>query len=162
MATSHHYNPQKVRNQNPRLHSASLRTDDLGSMAKMLNKLSFQGVEISKSAGATISTVAVILLNHSNTCSTGPKAFAAGTYIIRMDQPLRGYAKAEMEVQTYPVGILNYAYAGGPAVGVVPYDVTSWTMPMAMGVPSYNITDPSILTVPMSLVTNGQDRWRNS
>jgi hypothetical protein len=69
-----------------------------------------------------------------------------------MDQPLRGYAKTEMEVQTYPVGLLNYAYAGGPAVEVVPYDVTSWTMPMAMGVPSYNVTDPSIFNVPVSRV----------
>ncbi len=129
---------------------------DLGTMAKMLNSLSFQGVEISKSTGAfdiggvgnpTCSIIA-------NTCSTGSTHFATGTYVIRMDQPLRGYAKAEMEVQTYPVGMLNYAYAGGPAVGVVPYDVTSWTLPMAMGVTSYNVTDPAILGVSMSLLKN--------
>jgi hypothetical protein len=120
---------------------------DLGSMAKMLDKLSFQGVEISQATSDfTISACSII----ANSC--GSKDFKAGDYVIRMDQPLRGYAKTEMEVETYPVGILNYAYAGGPTVGVVPYDVTSWTMPMAMGVPSYNVTDTSILSIPVTRV----------
>jgi len=127
---------------------------DLGTMAKMLNHLTFQAIEVSKATNAfTISSYCSII---ANTCSTTPKTFAAGSYIIRMDQPMRAMAKGLMETQTYPTGILKYMYGGGAGgdtntVGVVPYDVTAWTIPMAMGITTYNVTDPTIFNVPMTL-----------
>jgi hypothetical protein len=55
--------------------------------------------------------------------------YPAASYVIRMDQPNRAYAKTLLERQTYPARRL---LGGGPTER--PYDVTGWTLPLQMGV----------------------------
>lgn len=99
---------------------------DPGTMAKMLNRLITQGVEVHVAKKAF---------------EAGGAEYPAGTYIIRMDQPYRGYAKTLLEVQYYGKD------------WPTPYDVTAWTLPYMMGVKTMQIDDPAVLSVPMSLVS---------
>jgi hypothetical protein len=57
------------------------------------------------------------------------KSYAAGTYIVRLDQPYRSFAKTVLEVQHYPQ---IQQYPGGPLQR--PYDVTAQTLPLLFGV----------------------------
>ncbi len=54
---------------------------------------------------------------------------ADGGYVIPMNQPYSGYAKALLERQQYPNDLM---YPGGPPKR--PYDVTAHTLPLLMGV----------------------------
>ena len=54
---------------------------------------------------------------------------AEGDYVIPMQQPYSGYAKALLERQQYPNDLL---YPGGPPKR--PYDVTAHTLPLLFGV----------------------------
>jgi hypothetical protein len=68
--------------------------------------------------------------------------YAAGSWVILMDQPFSGLVKELFEVQHYPQAILN---SGGDSSGkpvTLPYDVTGWTLPMQMGVRADAVTDP--------------------
>lgn len=57
------------------------------------------------------------------------KSYAAGTYIVELDQPYRSFAKTVMERQKYPD---IREYPGGPPQR--PYDVTGTTVPLFYGV----------------------------
>lgn len=76
---------------------------DPGATRRMLETLEFGAVEI--------------------------KQNAAGDYVIPMQQPYSGYAKAFLERQSYPNLRL---YPGGPPQR--PYDVTAHTLPLLFGV----------------------------
>jgi len=76
---------------------------DPGATRRMLETLAFGAVEISQDA--------------------------AGDYVIPMQQPYSGYAKALLERQNYPSLRL---YPGGPPQR--PYDVTAHTLPLLFGV----------------------------
>lgn len=76
---------------------------DPGATRRMLTTLAFGSVEI--------------------------KQDAAGDYVIPMQQPYSGYAKALLERQDYPNLRL---YPGGPPQR--PYDVTAHTLPLLFGV----------------------------
>jgi Zinc carboxypeptidase len=76
---------------------------DPGATRKMLETLSLGAVEISRDS--------------------------AGDYVIPMQQPYSGYAKALLERQHYPNLSL---YPGGPPQR--PYDVTAHTLPLLFGV----------------------------
>ncbi|BBC73387.1 conserved hypothetical protein [Altererythrobacter sp. B11] len=60
----------------------------------------------------------------------GGADYAAGSWVIRTDQPFAGLATELLEPQSYPDAILNGE--GSPAM--LPYDVTGWTLPLQMGV----------------------------
>jgi hypothetical protein len=134
-------------------------TPDPGRAAKMLNTLIRQDVEVDEvNATFTVSNACSI---NQNTC--GSQSFLAGSYVVRMNQPLRGYAKTLLELQDYPtnvedengVALGNGVTSDEPMNGGVslPYDITGWTEPLVMGVQTYNVTDPSVLKVPMYLVS---------
>jgi Zinc carboxypeptidase len=76
---------------------------DPGATRRMLQTLAFGAVEIDRNS--------------------------AGDYVIPMNQPYSGYAKALLEPQHYPNLLL---YPGGPPQR--PYDVTAHTLPLLFGV----------------------------
>jgi len=113
-----------------------LEQRDPGSARKLLETLAFGLVEIEKTAES---------------------------YLIRMQQPYSGWAKALLEKQDYPDLRL---YPGGPPKR--PYDVTAHTLPMLMGVdvkPVMSWAAPSAMaadyTFPAKPLSAGNgDTWK--
>lgn len=61
--------------------------------------------------------------------TAGGRQFAAGSYVVPMNQPYASFAQSMLERQDYPD---MRAYPGGPPVR--PYDVTAHTLPLLMNV----------------------------
>ena len=95
---------------------------DPGSSRKMLELLSYGLVDIERA---------------SSEFEAGGKRYAAGSYVIRMQQPYSGYAKTLLERQHYPDLRL---YPDGPPKR--PYDVTAQTLPLLMGVAADRLEKP--------------------
>ena len=85
--------------------------------------------------------------------SAGGKTFAAGSYVVRLDQPYRAHAKDLLEVQRFPK---MEQWPGGPPER--PYDVAGWTLPLQMGVTVVPVDQP--LAVDAPLVTDASPRVR--
>jgi hypothetical protein len=66
--------------------------------------------------------------------------FAAGSFVVRMDQPYRAHAKDLLEVQRFPA---MEQWPGGPPER--PYDVAGWTLPLQMGVRVVRIDSPLVV-----------------
>jgi hypothetical protein len=121
----------------------------------MLELLSFGDVQVERASEAF---------------TAAGKQYAAGSYIIRMQQPSSSYAKTLLERQHYPDLRM---YPGGPPQR--PYDVTAQTLPLLMGVATDTIETPFTasskpanafefeLTAPRSegtLPASDNDSWR--
>jgi hypothetical protein len=63
--------------------------------------------------------------------------YAKGSYIVRLDQPYRAFARTVLEVQHYPD---LRQYPGGPPQR--PYDVTAQTLPLLFGVTVAAVQQP--------------------
>ncbi len=122
---------------------------DAGAARKMLELLSFGGVEVERVSDAF---------------SVQGKRYGDGSYIVRMQQPDSSYAKTLLERQHYPDLRL---FRGGPPQR--PYDVTAQTLPLLMGVETDTV-DASF-TVPSKLAQSfefdgaapgGTDYWRTA
>ena len=96
------------------------------NVADMVNDLRHQGLEISTANAAF---------------TAGGVNVAAGDYIIRADQPYRTLADLYLSIQNYP--------AANPR----PYDDTGWTMQYMRNVQLKTVSDKSILSQPMTLLT---------
>jgi hypothetical protein len=94
---------------------------DPGGAKKMLETLAMGEVEIERAV---------------EPFSADGKQYAAGSYVIHMQQPFSGWAKTLLERQDYPDLRL---YPGGPPKR--PYDVTAQTLPMQMGVDTVTVKD---------------------
>ena len=70
-------------------------------------------------------------------------AVSEGDYVIRLDQPYRDFAHMLMDVQHYPESGEQVAYIRGGM---------AWTFPMMHNVKAYEIDDPAILDLNMSLI----------
>ncbi|HUD31344.1 MAG TPA: M14 family zinc carboxypeptidase [Novosphingobium sp.] len=68
----------------------------------------------------------------------GGQTYAAGSWVVPMDQPFAGLARELFDKQKYPDAILGGD--GNPAD--LPYDVTGWTLPMQMGVKVDRVEQP--------------------
>jgi hypothetical protein len=93
-------------------------------MANLLNLLMTQGVEVHKT---------------EEEFRVNEESFPKGSYLIRMDQPYRTYAKTMLEVQKFPERF--------PA----PFDDTGWTLGYMHGVKTARVYDQSILDIPVTL-----------
>jgi len=65
-------------------------------------------------------------------------SYAAGSWVIPMDQPFAGLAKELFERQRYPDEI----DLGTSKAIDLPYDVTGWTLPLQMGISVDALSDP--------------------
>jgi Zinc carboxypeptidase len=71
-----------------------------------------------------------------------PVKIAAGSYVVRMDQPYSRMADMLLDTQYYNINDPR------------PYDDTGWTMGPLTNVKTLRVTDTSILKVPMKLVAD--------
>jgi hypothetical protein len=70
-------------------------------------------------------------------------SFAAGTYVVRMDQPYRGYALDLLTAQKFPAGKTPYE----------PYDDVAWALPATLGVEVKPIGDVAVRGVAVHPLT---------
>ncbi len=91
---------------------------DRRRVAQMIDLLRSQGIEVSR-------------LTSSVTLKEG--TFAAGTYLVRLDQPYRNYAVDLLAPQKFPV---DAEYQ--------PYDDISWALPVHYGVTCTPIADEAV------------------
>ena len=66
---------------------------------------------------------------------------AAGSYVVRLDQPYRPLALVLLDKQNFPEG------------ANAPYDDTGWTLPFMHNVTAHKVSDAAILDAGMSLIT---------
>jgi hypothetical protein len=68
----------------------------------------------------------------------GGKTYAAGSWVIPMNQPFAGLVQELFERQKYPDAVLSGV--GGNAAPL-PYDTTGWTLPLQFGVDAQPISE---------------------
>jgi hypothetical protein len=121
--------------------------DDRARLAAMLNLLRAHGIEVSRArqafeipgeAGRPGSPG-----DEDREAGELARGFPAGTFVVRLDQPYRGYAADLLEPQKYPAEAAPYE----------PYDDVSWALPVHFGVEAVRVDDPSIRAVPVDPVT---------
>ena len=96
-----------------------------GQVARLLELLDLQGVEIHRS---------------DKEFKIGKQAFPRGSYIIRMDQPYSRMADMMLDRQYFNISDPR------------PYDDVGWTMGPLYNVQTVRVEDTSILSQPMSMV----------
>ncbi len=109
---------------------------DRRRLATMVNLLRAHGIEVSRSREAF---------------KVKEGDFPAGTFVVRMDQPYRGFALDLLLPQQYPIDEARYP----------PLDVVSWALPVALDLKTTVIGDESVKNV--AVVAVAEDvRYRGS
>jgi hypothetical protein len=106
--------------------------DDQGDrrrVAQMVNLLLTHGIEVSR-AGAAF--------------KIEEGEFAAGTYVVKLDQPYRNYAVDLLLPQEFP-----------PDTPYEPYDDVSWSLPVHYGVEAKRIDDAKVKDVVLTPIQAG-------
>jgi len=104
------------------------KQDDRRRLAAMVNLLRAHGIEVSRASEAF---------------KVKEGEFPAGTYVVRMDQPYRGYALDLLLPQVYPADKAPY-----PA-----YDDVAWSLPVAMSIETTVVEDEAVRRVPLVRLT---------
>lgn len=99
---------------------------DMTKAAELVKIMRFQRVEVGIA---------------SDPVKVGDSTYAAGSYIIKLDQPYGRLAKNLLEKQDYPDARLRT------------YDDSGWSMGYAMGVDVFAVDDPEILKAKVTPVT---------
>jgi len=102
---------------------------DRDRLAALVNLLRAHGIEVSRSTEAF---------------EAGDKALPAGTFVVRMDQPYRGYAVDLLLPQKYPIDETEYR----------PYDDVTFSLAISFGVDVVAVKDPSVRELATELVTS--------
>jgi Zinc carboxypeptidase len=95
--------------------------------ADMVNLMRMQGIEVHRA---------------TKEFSVKDQKYAAGSYIVRMDQPYSRMADMLLDTQYYNVNDPN------------PYDDTGWTMGPMRNVKTVRVVDKSVLDAPATLITS--------
>ncbi len=148
----------KARTEGPAAYVLSAETPRPGTQAELLRVLQKQHVEISRANQPFTVTVPVRKgpagaarpaagdsagRGATDTSSkTTSRAFPAGSYIVRMDQPYSRIADA----------LLDYQYWSPDDPQKTPYDDTGWTLPEGFGVEAVRVVDQKVLDVPVTRV----------
>jgi len=106
---------------------------DMTRVAELVNILRTQRIEI----GVATKPIKV-----------GDSTYAAGSYVIKRDQPYGRLAKNLLEKQNYPDSRL------------ATYDDSGWTMGLALNVRVVEVADSSILSAPVTLVDKAKAAGR--
>jgi hypothetical protein len=104
------------------------KQDDRRRLADMINLLRAHGIEVTRASAAF---------------KVKEGEFPAGTFLVKMEQPYRGYALDLLLPQKYPVDKAPYEA----------YDDVAWALPVSMGVETKTIEDESVRRVSGSLVS---------
>jgi len=99
---------------------------DRGRVTQMVNLLLTQGIEVSRATAPF---------------KVEEGEFAAGTYVVRLDQPYRNYAVDLLVPQEFPA---DTPYE--------PYDDVSWALPVHYGLEAKRIDDAKVRDVPVAPV----------
>src|SRR6185503_15972112 len=102
--------------------------DDRRRLAALVNLLRAHGIEVSRAQAAF---------------KVKEGDYPAGTFVVRMQQPYRGYALDLLLPQKYPIDKAPFD----------PYDVVSWALPLSYGVDVKPIEDEAVRQVPLAPVT---------
>jgi hypothetical protein len=102
--------------------------DDRRRLARLLNLLREHAIEVQRAAEA-------FKLKQGE--------YPAGTYLVRMDQPYRGFALDLLVPQKYPADKAPYDA----------YDDVAWALPVALGVETQPIDDEAVRQVKLEPVT---------
>ena len=94
---------------------------DQGQLLAFVNLMLEHGIQISELNEE-------VVINQS--------VFFKGSVVISLNQPFRAFVKEVMENQKFPV---RHYSKDGPMIK--PYDITSWSLPLHMGLKSYEIND---------------------
>jgi hypothetical protein len=100
---------------------------DQTQVDRVVNLLRRQGIEVHKATGEI---------------KIKDDTYAAGSYLVKLNQPYGRLAKTLLEKQTYPDPSLTT------------YDDSAWTMPLANNIEVKTIEDKAILDAPGALVTS--------
>ena len=104
-----------------------------GAQAELLRVLQKQHVEIVRATGP-----------FSLSVKKATRAFPAGSYIVRMDQPYSRIADA----------LLDYQFWSPNDPQKTPYDDTGWTFPEVFAVEAVRVTDSAVLNVANQRITD--------
>lgn len=102
---------------------------DRRRVAEMVNLLLTHRIEVSRASAPF---------------KVGEGEFAAGTYVVRLDQPYRNYAVDLLLPQMFP-----------PDAAYEPYDDVSWSLPVHYGIEAKRIDDAKVMDVPLAPVQVG-------
>ncbi|MBN2775423.1 MAG: hypothetical protein JXR31_14305, partial [Prolixibacteraceae bacterium] len=95
---------------------------DEGELANLLTLLDEHGVSVFKTTKELV---------------IEGKIYKAGDFVVPLSQPFRSFIKEVLEAQAYPE---RHYMAGGQLIE--PYDITSWSLPLHMGVNLFEIDTP--------------------
>jgi hypothetical protein len=110
---------EKGRNQAPYYFVIPKAQRDPGELAALVRLLERHGVEVEKLTGDVV---------------VGDWHFSTGDIVVRLSQPYRAFVKEVLESQSYPE---RHYTPGGELIR--PYDITSWSLPLHMGVRAIQI-----------------------
>jgi hypothetical protein len=112
---------QRGRDGNPYAVVIDAEQPDRRRVAEMVNLLQLQGIEVARA---------------TEPFTVAEGSFAAGSFVVRLDQPYRNYAVDLLLSQTFPFDPER-----------LPYDDVSWALPVHYGVEAVRIDDRQIVDV---------------
>jgi hypothetical protein len=105
------------------------KQDDRRRLARLVNLLREHGIEVSRA---------------SRDFKVKEGEFPAGTFLVRMDQPYRGYALDLLTPQKYPADKAPYDA----------YDDVGWALPVSLGIEVKPIEDEAVREVAVTAVSD--------
>jgi Zinc carboxypeptidase len=104
------------------------KQDDRRRLARLVNLLREHAIEVSRASEAF---------------KVKEGDFPAGTFVVRLDQPYRGYALDLLAPQKYPADRAPWDA----------YDDVAWALPVSLGVEVKPIADEAVRQVPLTAIT---------
>jgi hypothetical protein len=95
---------------------------DRNRLAVLINLLRDHGIEVSRT---------------TESFETGDRDLPVGTWLVRLDQPYRGFAIDLLAAQQYPADEAIFK----------PYDDVSWALPIHFGIDVVRVDDPVVRTI---------------